>query len=101
MQPCGATLRLKRMKNELRVAAGLVVAALSIAGCGSGRAAGPQAPIMTHGVAAREPLVNPRPYGAADTAFGLEALGPYLMLVTDSATGEPLFMARVANPAAH
>jgi serpin B len=23
---------------------------------------------------------------------------PYLMLVTDSATGEPLFMARVANP---
>jgi serine protease inhibitor len=26
---------------------------------------------------------------------------PYLMLVTDSATGEPLFMARVANPAAH
>ena len=24
---------------------------------------------------------------------------PYLMLVTDSATGEPLFMARVANPA--
>jgi hypothetical protein len=26
---------------------------------------------------------------------------PYLMLVTASATGEPLFMARVANPAAH
>ncbi|HEY6312260.1 MAG TPA: hypothetical protein VIY52_15845 [Streptosporangiaceae bacterium] len=25
---------------------------------------------------------------------------PYLMLVTDSATGEPLFLARVANPAA-
>jgi serine protease inhibitor len=25
---------------------------------------------------------------------------PYLMLVTDAATGEPLFMARVANPAA-
>ncbi len=24
---------------------------------------------------------------------------PYLMLVTDGATGEPLFMARVANPA--
>jgi serine protease inhibitor len=26
---------------------------------------------------------------------------PYLMLVTDGATGEPLFMARVADPAAH
>ena len=25
---------------------------------------------------------------------------PYLMLVTDTATGEPLFLARVANPAA-
>jgi serpin B len=25
---------------------------------------------------------------------------PYLLLVTDSATGEPLFLARVANPAA-
>jgi len=24
---------------------------------------------------------------------------PYLMLVTDSTTGEPLFLARVANPA--
>jgi serine protease inhibitor len=26
---------------------------------------------------------------------------PYLMLVTDRATGEPLFMARVANPDTH
>ena len=26
---------------------------------------------------------------------------PYLLLVTDTATGEPLFLARVANPAAH
>ena len=26
---------------------------------------------------------------------------PYLMLVTDTTTGEPLFMARVANPATH
>jgi serine protease inhibitor len=25
---------------------------------------------------------------------------PYLMLVTDKATGEPLFLARVADPAA-
>ncbi len=26
---------------------------------------------------------------------------PYLMLVTDSTTGEPLFMARVTDPATH
>jgi serpin B len=26
---------------------------------------------------------------------------PYLLLVTDTSTGEPLLMARVANPAAH
>jgi len=26
---------------------------------------------------------------------------PYLMLVTDGTTGEPLFMARVADPAAN
>jgi len=26
---------------------------------------------------------------------------PYLMLVTDRATGEPLFLARIANPATH
>jgi serpin B len=32
---------------------------------------------MTHGVAAREPAADPRPYGAADTAFGLDALGAW------------------------
>ena len=32
---------------------------------------------MAHGVALREPLVSPRPYGAADTAFGLDALGAW------------------------
>src|SRR5260370_21224798 len=29
---------------------------------------------MAHGVAAREPLADPRPYGAADTTFGLDVL---------------------------
>jgi len=29
---------------------------------------------MAHGVALREPLADPRPYGAADTAFGLDVL---------------------------
>jgi serine protease inhibitor len=74
MQPERAAGRLMRMKNELRVAAGLVLA-VALAGCG---AASPQPrPVMAHGVALREPLVSPRPYGAADTAFGLDALGAW------------------------
>ena len=63
-----------RMKNELRAAAGTVMAALLIAGCGSGTV---QSPVMAHGVAAREPLVDPRPYSAADTAFGLDVLSTW------------------------
>ena len=62
-----------RMKNELR-AAGAVLAALLMAGCGSGTA---QPPVMAHGVAAREPLVDPRRYGAADTALGLDVLSAW------------------------
>jgi serpin B len=45
--------------------------ALLIAGCGSGAVA---PPVMAHGVALREPVAAPRPYGAADTAFGLDVL---------------------------
>ena len=63
-----------RMKNELRAAAGLVLA-LAVAGCGTTT---PQPrPVMAHGVALREPLADPRPYGAADTAFGLDTLGAW------------------------
>src|ERR1700689_1933158 len=62
------------VKNELRAAAGAVVAALLIAGCGSGTVA---PPVMAHGVALREPLADPRPYGAADTAFGLDMLNAW------------------------
>ncbi len=61
------------MKNELRAAAGTVVAALLIAGCGSN----PVPPVIAHGVAAREPLMDTRPYGAADTAFGLDVLNAW------------------------
>jgi hypothetical protein len=123
-----------RMKNELRAAAGAAVVALLVAGCGSTPV---PPPVMAHGVAAREPLVDPRPYGTADTALGLGLLSaycrsdpgantvasaattvgaqasaarvmppqvsfdrPYLMVATDRATGEPLFMARVADPTA-
>jgi len=66
MQPGRAAGRLMRMKNELRLAAGLVPA-VALAGCG---ATSPQPqpqpqPVMAHGMALREPLVSPRPYGAA------------------------------------
>src|SRR5260370_330428 len=53
-----------RMKNQLWGAAGAVLAAALIAGCGSNAA---PAPVMAHRVAAREPLADPRPFGAADT----------------------------------
>ena len=61
-----------RMRNELRAVAGAAVVALLIAGCGSNPV---PRPAMAHGVAVREPLVNPRPYGTADAAFGLDVLG--------------------------
>ena len=66
-----------RMKNELRATAGTVMAALLIAGCGTTTPPARVAPVMAHGVAAREPLMDPRPYGAADTAFGLDVLSTW------------------------
>ena len=61
-----------RMKNELRAVAGAAVVALLVAGCGSNPV---PSPVVAHGVAVREPLVDPRPYGTADAAFGLDVLG--------------------------
>jgi serine protease inhibitor len=61
-----------RMRNELRAVAGAAVVAVLIVGCGSNPA---PRPVIAHGVAVREPLVNPRPYGTADAAFGLDVLG--------------------------
>jgi serine protease inhibitor len=63
-----------RMNKQL-VAAGLAAAALALAGCGT--ATPPKPPIVAHGVAAREPFVSARPYGTADTAFGLDVLGAW------------------------
>ena len=60
------------MRNELRAVAGAAVVTVLIAGCGSNPA---PRPVIAHGVAVREPLVNPRPYGTADAAFGLDVLG--------------------------
>jgi serine protease inhibitor len=65
----------RHIKNELRAAC-LAVAALAMAGCGSA-APPPPPPVIAHGVAIKEPLVDPRPYGAADTAFGLDVLGAW------------------------
>ena len=57
--------------------AGLVAAGLAAAGCGTARPAGPQPPSAVRGVVLREPAVSPRPYGAADTAFGMDVLGAW------------------------
>ncbi len=77
MQPVRAARRLMRMKNELRAAAGLVLV-LAIAGCATTTPPSPSpSAVVARGVALREPLADPRPYGAADTAFGLDALGAW------------------------
>jgi serine protease inhibitor len=73
VQPGRSARRLIRVNKHL-TAAGLVLT-LALAGCGT---EGPHAPpIVAHGVAAREPLVSARPYGAADTSFGLDLLGAW------------------------
>src|SRR6185503_12078498 len=72
MPPERRAIRPMRMRNELRAVAGAAVMALLIAGCGSNPA---PRPVIAHGVAVREPLVDPRPYGTADAAFGLDVLG--------------------------
>jgi serine protease inhibitor len=64
----------------MRLGVALAGTALLAAGCGSGsgRPARPRpAPAVIRGVAAREPAADPRPYGAADTAFGLDVLGAW------------------------
>jgi serine protease inhibitor len=75
MEPQCAGHRQNGMRNELRISAGVAVAALVAAGCGSAPAVRPAPPlVISRGVAASEPAADPRPYGAADTAFGLNVL---------------------------
>ena len=70
---------MRGMRTRARIA-GLMAAALPVAlvaaGCGTSSTAGPPAPAvdMARGVAAHEPAADPRPYGAEDTAFGLDVL---------------------------
>jgi serpin B len=62
------------LRTAIPILAGMVLAA----GCGSApNVVPPAAPRIVHGVAAAEPLADPRPYGAADTAFGLALLGAW------------------------
>jgi serine protease inhibitor len=82
MEPEAARFRLKGMRNAIRVTLGLLSAtAVAVAtGCASAPAApqagpvGPPALAVLRGVAAREPAADPRPFGAADTTFGLGVL---------------------------
>jgi serpin B len=73
------------MRIGVRVAAGVAAVALLAAGCGSasarrGTSGGGESLVGGHeviGTAAREPVADPRPYAAADTAFGLDVLGAW------------------------
>jgi serine protease inhibitor len=66
------------MRLAIRTSLGVLAAAglaASLAGCGSTPApAQAPGPVVTRGVAAVEPAADPRPFGAADTAFGLDVL---------------------------
>src|SRR6185437_3810016 len=66
------------MRNGIRAGLAMVtvaVAAVVATGCASAPQPAPApAPVMTRGVATLEPAVDPRPLGAADTAFGLDVL---------------------------
>ena len=80
MQPGAAAFRLRYMRTWARIVAGVGAAATLAAGCGSGAApqrALPGGESVVMGTAAREPAADPRPYGAADTAFGLSVLGAW------------------------
>jgi serine protease inhibitor len=76
MQPQGTSVRLIGMRNTFRLGAGMIAAAIVVGGCASAPSSGsvPRAgagPVVARGVAKIEPAADPRPLGAADTAFGL------------------------------
>jgi serpin B len=62
----------------MRFGAGIVAVSLLAAGCASADAAQPPASVtVNRGVAQAEPAADARPYGAADTEFGLNLLGAW------------------------
>ena len=61
------------MSKTVGVTAALVAAGVLAAGCGTA-APGPRPSGVIRGVAFHEPPVSPRPYGSADTAFGMDVL---------------------------
>ncbi|HEY7144329.1 MAG TPA: serpin family protein [Streptosporangiaceae bacterium] len=67
------------MRIPLLAVASAAMAAALAAGCASapGTARPPGHGLITRGVAAREPAADPRPYGAADAAFGLDLLAAW------------------------
>src|SRR5512142_1540083 len=71
----GSNARITRLAARTLPAA---LAVLLAVGCGSAGAVRPApSASLVRGVAAREPAADPRPYGAADTAFGLAMLGAW------------------------
>jgi serine protease inhibitor len=78
MQPSRTSARLTGMRNTFRLCAGMAAAMVAV-GCASAPASvsRPQTspgPVVVRGVADVEPAANPRPLGAADTAFGLDVM---------------------------
>ena len=67
------TVLTRAVLTRAMLAAGLAAA---LAGCGTAGRTQPAVPAVaiTKGVAATEPATDPRPFGAADTAFGLDVL---------------------------
>jgi serpin B len=64
------------MSKTAGVTAALLAAGVLAAGCGTATP-GPQPSGVIRGVALHEPPVSPRPYGAADTAFGMNLLAAW------------------------
>lgn len=61
------------MRNSIRVCLSMLAAAIAATGC-AGTPIPRPAPAAARGVAKVEPAVDPRPFGAADTAFGIDVL---------------------------
>ena len=78
MKPQGLGPRHRNMRNTIRAGLGMlavVVTGITAIGCASAPARTPAAEVsVARGVAVIEPAADPRPLGAADTAFGLDVL---------------------------